>query len=288
MNKTIESGQISAHFGKNVIIIKEDNSKISAKLRTSLPKLVVGDLVNYQLSNNDLVVTNLIKRNNLLQRADKLVAANISQMLIMIAPDPAPQHELIDSYLIAASINNIKSLIVLNKVDALKLENKNKIFDLLKIYQNLNYQIIEISCKTNYNLNSLHQCLLNNTSIIVGQSGVGKTSLLNKVLPNQYSKVSELSNIKQGKHTTSTAQLFALPYGGKLIDSPGVRSFALSNITKEQISAGFIEINQFAKLCKFNDCSHNLEPKCAVITALKEGLITKQRFNSYQYLIANN
>jgi len=286
-NKNIFVGQVAVHFGKNVAIIKENNILIKAKLRTNIPKLAVGDMVYYEQSASDLVVTGLVSRTTLLKRADKLVAANVDQMLIVIAPIPAVQSQLIDSYLVAANLTGIKPIIVLNKIDLLEKENANELYDLLQIYQKLKYEIIEISCHSTYNIAKLHQYLNAHVSVIVGQSGVGKTSLVNQLLPNQFSKTRELSNIMQGKHTTSFAQLFVLPSGGKLIDSPGVRSFTLDFASAAQITEGFIEISMLAKKCKFTNCSHQTEPDCAVQNALQQNLISLERFKNYQYLLAN-
>jgi len=285
MNDSSKIGQISAHFGKKAVLFTADNKKMTVKLRANLPNLAVGDYVTYQLLQNDVVISDIQPRNSLLKRGNKLVAANISQMLIVIAPEPNPSNELIDRYLIAAQFSNIKPVLVLNKSDLLGQNNQQLIEELLAIYQQLQIDIVQISTYAAQNLQSLDGLLSGHTSILVGQSGVGKTSIINYLLPNQTSKIGDLSSIKQGKHTTSSAQLFVLDKGAKLIDSPGVRSFELQNITKEQINMGFSEIYQISAKCKFRNCNHINEPNCAVKQAVMAGIIHPKRYQSYQKLL---
>jgi len=280
-----KKGQIIAHFGQSALILNSDQQKISAKLRPSLGQVIVGDLVEYQQIFPDYVVCKLDKRTTLLKRANKLVASNLTQMLIVIAPEPAPQFELIDSYLIAAQITGVKPLLILNKIDLLNAQNKTQIMDLLNLYQNLNLTTLQISSLKQQNFAQLQQHLAAQTSVFLGQSGVGKTSIINVLLPSETNKVQELSSINQGKHTTSVSQLFCLPNGGKLIDSPGVRSFALENLTLKQLNASFVEISKHMEKCKFRNCSHQADAGCAVQKALACGLIHPQRWRSYCRLV---
>lgn len=216
--------------------------------------------------------------------ATKTVAANIDTIIIVCAVEPEPSLELIDHYILASELLPAETFIVINKTD---LKNaKVVITSLENKYHKLAYPIIE-TCKTDpSSLNTLAKQLINKTCIFVGQSGVGKSTLINALVPDLEIETQSISNqISQGRHTTSTTTLYDLPHGGELIDSPGVREFSAPKLDVKKIMIGFIEIYKTAKYCKFHDCKHINEPQCAVKLAVEKNKINEERYLSYKELI---
>lgn len=270
----------------------DDKGKIHQCVsRANIKSLVAGDQIVW-CAGSDLtgVIESRLPRENLLERPDnfgklKPVAANIDQILIVVACEPAPQPNLIDRYLVAAELMEIDPIIVLNKADLLDEYNTEIIQSTLDIYRELDYPVIQIACSRHQEaqLNDLPEHINNKTSIVVGQSGVGKSSLINKLLPDAQLRVGGLSELtREGTHTTSMAKLFHLPDGGQLIDSPGIRDFSLWHINHQQLQQGFREIAALLGHCKFRDCKHETEPGCAIIAAAEEYLIDPERFESYE------
>jgi len=258
--------------------------------RTNLGSIVAGDIVTWRAGNKlSGVIESRSNRRSILERQDnfgrlKAVAANIDQMLIVIAAEPSPQGMLIDRYLVAAELMQIDAALVLNKIDLVNASNCEPLDTLLGRYQNLGYSTAKIlsSRHQRAQLDELSPLIENNTSIVVGQSGVGKSSLINALLPEANLPVGSLSrNTGEGMHTTTQARLFHLPSGGRLIDSPGIRDFGLWHINAEQLPFGYIEIAETAALCKFRNCQHLKEPGCAVRQGIESGEISIERLNSF-------
>lgn len=303
LGKQVQSGKLSSeqkglvicryskHF--EVQALEGDNKGVVHRCvsRTNLGSVVTGDIVIWR-AGADLtgVIESRMERHSLLERPDnfgnlKPVASNIDQVLVVIACEPQPQPNLIDRYLVAAELMSIRPIIVLNKADLLSDSNRQKINSLLECYQTLSYDTVSIvsSRHQTAELSNLHDFIEQRTSIVVGQSGVGKSSLINTLLPNAKLEVGELSEqTREGTHTTTKATLFHLPSGGKLIDSPGIRDFSLWHINIKQLEQGFIDIAQHIGYCRFRDCKHENEPGCAVHQAVKNGDIMQDRFESYQ------
>jgi len=259
--------------------------------RANLSSIVSGDRVVWRAGPNKTgVVEGRLDRTSILERPDnfgnlKPVAANIDQMLIVIACAPTPQPNLIDRYLVAAELMHIRPVIVLNKADLLSDQNKGDIDQLLSVYQNLGYQTTHIISSRHQqpSLSDLPTLIDQHTSIVVGQSGVGKSSLINTLLPAAKLKVGDLSEqTGEGTHTTTKAKLFHLPSGGQLIDSPGIRDFSLWHIDPLQLQYGFVEIAEVVSDCRFRDCKHQNEPGCAVNSAVASGQISPTRYASYE------
>jgi ribosome biogenesis GTPase len=212
----------------------------------------------------------------------KPIAANIDQLLLIIAPQPAPSSGLIDDYLVMAEALGIKPVIVFNKIDLLSDAAYKHWQTELAHYQQLSYPLIFISTLQPAAFSQLNPLLNQHTNILVGQSGVGKSSIIQSLFPTLDIRVSELSTHSQhGKHTTTTTYLYHLPCGGHLIDSPGVRSFSLWSMPSNQIAHCFIEFRPYLNHCRFKNCQHRTEPDCAVLAALMEGKIEKKRYESY-------
>src|SRR5690606_2971026 len=203
------------------------------------------------------------------------------------APLPEPHANLIDRYLIAAEHAGIRPLLLLNKADLIDADNEQALNRLLGVYRQLGYPILEVSAHQGDGMQALQALLDNHISVFVGQSGVGKSSLVNSLLPEVATRVGPLSELTgKGTHTTTTARLFHFPRGGDLIDSPGIREFGLGHVSRSDVEAGFIEFRDLLGHCRFRDCKHDREPGCALLKALEEGQVQQQRMNSYRHIIS--
>lgn len=293
-----ETGLIIAHYGRQLEVQGIDGEHAGqiwrCHLRSNLEALVTGDLIIWQAdSTNQIgVVSALLPRSSLLTRPDpyqkiKPVAANVSLILIVFAPLPTPSTGLIDRYLVACETVGIPALLVLNKSDLLDTETGANLRSLLQEYQTLGYDSIEVSCLGD--LSALRAHIGTKNVAFVGQSGVGKSSLINVLLPQAMQRVNIISDNSQlGQHTTTTTRLFPLTNGGALIDSPGIREFGLWHLNETQIQQGFIEFRELYGTCRFRNCQHQTEPDCAIKQAAAEGKILPRRLESLNRLLAES
>jgi ribosome biogenesis GTPase / thiamine phosphate phosphatase len=263
-------------------------------LRANLPALVTGDQVVWRAGNQGIgVIVAQLPRNTELCRPDsrgqlKPVAANVDLIVIVFAPLPEPHPNLIDRYLVAAEHAGITPLLLLNKADLIDAQNGPALEALLAVYRQLGYPLLEVSAHEGGGMQVLQERLNGHVSVFVGQSGVGKSSLVNSLLPGVDTRVGPLSEqTGAGTHTTTTARLFHFPGGGKLIDSPGIREFGLGHVSRDDVEAGFIEFHELLGHCRFRDCKHDREPGCALLKALEEGRIQQQRMNSYRHILSS-
>ncbi|WP_136064570.1 small ribosomal subunit biogenesis GTPase RsgA [Modicisalibacter radicis] len=285
-------GRVIAHFGRSLDVGGVDDDALHrCHLRANLDSLVTGDRVVWrEASDGSGVVVARDARDNVLERPDprgqlKPVAANIDQILIVFAVEPAPFANLIDRYLVAAEATGIEPVLVLNKTDLLPADGGEQ-GRLLARYEALGYAVIEASTRRDGGLGALHERLTGRTSVFVGQSGVGKSSLIDELLPDAALRIGALSeDSRKGTHTTTTARLYRLPAGGELIDSPGIREFGLSHLDEQQITDGFIEFRDYLGRCRFRDCRHRQEPGCALRDAVERGAISAERFASYRRIL---
>jgi len=217
---------------------------------------------------------------------EKPLAANITQMVVLLAIEPEPSEYLLDQYLIAAEKIGIKVLITVNKSDLLSDTDKTRFMERFGHYEDIGYPLIFISSRFKDGLVPLTEHLKHETSILVGQSGVGKSSLTNSLIPDLELQTNKLSDKKQsGQHTTSASTLYALPEGGELIDSPGVRSFRLGKIDRSTLEQGFREFHDFLGHCRFSNCSHDTEPGCALTEAVQDGKIHPLRLQNFRHML---
>ena len=292
-----EKGLVIAHFGVQVEIEADNGERQRCHLRANLESLVTGDEVVWRRGEPTGVVVARMERNSALKRPDnhgeiKPVAANIGRIIIVIAPEPKPHANLIDRYLVASHAVDIQPIILLNKHDLVSDDNRENIDQLLSMYSELGYRVIRASTRDQVQdhdgMKELLDELSQHTSVFVGQSGVGKSSLVNVLLPEENIRTGALSEATgKGTHTTTTARLFHLPCGGRLIDSPGIREFGLWHMDRNQIEAGFAEFHPHLGHCKFRDCEHRQEPGCALLAALEAGEISEKRMASYRHMITS-
>lgn len=284
-------GLVISHKGGLIQVETDKNTVIKCKPRANLGRIICGDQVTIEALKNDFVIVAIQPRNNLIQRIDGFgktheVAANISQLIIFLSVVPEPNLFLLDQYLVTAVNQKITPIIVLNKTDLLN-EAGDDPFNLKQIYQPLGHQVFHLSLKLDLGLEQLKSQFNNHTNLISGVSGAGKSSLVNAILPEQKSiKTAEISAFnKEGKHTTRTSTLYHLAQGGNLIDTPGVRGFNPVINDKSDIRLGFEEIYKLSYDCKFNNCNHINEPKCAVKQAFDEGHLATSRYEHYLKLM---
>jgi len=288
------SGTVISHQGKRIQVENEKGELISCYIRTHIEKPVCGDRVIWQLDDNSetgIIIALQTRRNEWgrsTRRGEyKVVAANITQALIMVSAKPEIHEGLIDRYLVALENHAINAIIVFNKIDLLSEAQHLTYRQRLHIYQQLGYPIIETSVKQSLGLDSLLVALQNETSIVMGESGVGKSSLIQALLPDEQLRIGDISVAhEQGTHTTTTARFYHLTIGGNIIDSPGIREFYIPHFSAEELMQGFREFHPYLGLCQFRDCQHNLEPGCALRRAVEKGEITERRWRSYHSIAA--
>lgn len=292
-----QTGRVIAHYGVQLAIEALEGELAGQRFRchrrSNIEALVTGDRVIWQpaAEGQTGVITALLPRESVLVRPDpynklKPVAANIDRILLVIAPAPTPSAELIDRYLIACETTGIRPVIVLNKADLMTPAEAERLGALLASFATLGYETRTLSAHGD--MGDLLTLVAGRTVVFVGQSGVGKSSLINALLPDVAQKVHELSvNSKLGQHTTTTACWFDLPGGGALIDSPGIREFGVWHMDRDQLLAGFIEFQPHLGQCRFRNCSHAHEPGCALLVAMEAGQIQPRRLASFQRLVAD-
>jgi ribosome biogenesis GTPase len=300
-----KEGLLVSRYGEQADIIDlKDHHKYRCYLRQNLGSPVPGDQVTYRLDANEHGVVEAIEeRTSVLQRPSqhkgvKPVVANISRIFVVTAPLPDFSASLLDRYLVAVTDANIEVVIVVNKWDLNSEIEKQAIEEQLLIYKNLGYTIILVSTKTGLGLAQLKQSALNHKSILVGQSGVGKSSIINQLFPEQNMLVNEVSeNSRLGQHTTTASKLFLFHdkpenadqsehMTGFIIDSPGIREFGLWHMDQKTIAEGFIEFSDYIGTCKFRDCQHVNEPGCEILSAVNQQVIHLQRWNNYCKIIS--
>ncbi len=281
----VQIGLVITRYGQRLLVESEAGDLVQCTARRNIDLSVAGDQVIFQMSDDNTgVVTALLERDNTLERSHKIIAANIDELWLVVAIEPHYQFDLIDRYLVVAENGNLPIRIVVNKIELSK--NIEQVKTDFAMYQSIGYKVSYLSVKEQIGTAEFKQQLNDKTHIFLGQSGVGKSSLINELIPNLNLRVNEISKkSKLGKHTTTNTTLYHIPSGGDLIDSPGVREFHLNTLTSQEILSGFREFKPFIGQCKFRNCVHINEPDCAIKNALGNGSIHPKRYESYLNLI---
>ena len=276
----VQTGQV-IEFYSNSCLVKTNLGEFNC---IAIKNIVVGDFVQLEIIQDSKKplgkITKVNKRSSVLSRRDgnknKLFAANVTHVGILVTPNPKTTTEFIDKWILKTKLSNIEPFILNNKID---MESDQEYINKIKIYRDINFNIINISAKYDENLDELINFIKNKCVLFVGNSGAGKSTLTSKIIGREL-KTNELSN-DQGVHTTSISSLYELTDNAKVIDSPGMRDIELVDYSRENIINGFEEIFELSKNCKFNDCNHINNQGCKVIEGLANGFISKSRYNNF-------
>ena len=276
----VQTGQV-IEFYSNSCLVKTNFGEFTC---LAIKNVVVGDFVELEIiQDSKKFLGKILKINQRFSSLSKknkgkkkLFAANITHVGILITPKPKTSSEFIDKWILKTKLSNIEPFILNNKID---MGSDQEYINKIKIYRDINFNIINISAKYDENLDELINFIKNKCVLFVGNSGAGKSTLTSKIIGKEL-KTNELSN-DQGVHTTSISSLYELTDNGKVIDSPGMRDIELLDYSRENIINGFEEIFELSKNCKFNDCNHINNQGCKVIEGLANGVISKSRYNNF-------
>jgi len=276
---TSSHGRVVAAFGRQYEVELDDGSVALCYPRGKKSLIACGDGVSVDLNLPDQgVITEIDTRRTLLYRSDafrqKLFAANATQAIVVVAAEPGFSDELITRCIVAAVQQRMRVVIVLNKIDLAEKTAAARVQ--LLPFRTLGCEVMELSAHDN--ADALRPVLADHTSVLVGQSGMGKSTLINALLPNARAATREISSaLDSGKHTTTHTRLYTLDANSALIDSPGMQEFGLSHLSRAEIEQGFIEFLPYLDRCRFRDCKHDREPDCALTAAVTEGKISARR-----------
>lgn len=278
------SGQVVAAFSRKYLVELVDGELLPCLTRGKKSELACGDQVQVKRTGDAQgVIENILPRSSLLYRSDafrqKLIAANVTQIIFVVAAEPAFSDEVLTRCLIAAHNQQLATLIVLNKCDLVASATAAR--TVLAPYRTIGYSVLELSAKES--VAPLLPFLQGHSSVLVGQSGMGKSTLINALLPDAHSATREISTaLNSGKHTTTHARLHHLNANSHLIDCPGVQAFGLHHLDFGDIEEGFVEFAPYRGLCRFNNCRHLHEPGCALKQAAQDRKIDARRLKLFQ------
>ncbi len=303
MTKAARAGIVIASHGRTLLVESDDGDLVPCVARRTAGAPICGDRVDWlPQPHGPAAVIRVHDRATLLSRPDargkpKLLCANVDQLLVVTALSPSAHDngadhaatlkpDLIDSYLVAAEVCGLDAMIVVNKIDLADADRRAGLERVLAVYRRSGYRVRTASVKCGEGLDGLRAELRDHRSVLVGESGVGKSSLIDALVPGHDIRIGELSRAGGlGQHTTTVAMLFHLPDGGDLIDSPGVREFRLWPLTAGELAQGFREFRAHAGHCRFRDCRHLDDPGCALAEAAARGEISPARLDSYRRLL---
>ena len=279
------------------------NARIKGKFKiediTSTNPLAVGDVVDFEkedIAEGSVIIHNIYPRKNYITRQSPhnkhlhhIVASNLDQSILLATLiDPKTSTGFLDRFLVASEAYHVPAIIVYNKSDLFQEKEKDKFEEIKKAYEKIGYRVMLMSLNENIGVNEVNKLLKNKTTLISGHSGVGKSSFINSIFPGLLLKTQDVSRWSgKGLHTTTFAEMYDLPFGGKIIDTPGMREFALMDIETQELSHYFREMKELINDCKFNNCMHIEEPGCAVKTAVEEGKIDASRYISYLNILGS-
>jgi ribosome biogenesis GTPase len=283
---TIETAQVVECFGRRAIVQLAAGTRRAAAVFGKRTEIVCGDRVRIDVAveQHDLQIVEVLPRKTTFARTDtrgrtEVLAANVSLLVVVFAPQPQPDLYIVDRYLAGAAYSGLGALVILNKKDLASDDQ------LLSEYRGAGYRTLSLCAKSGTSVDDLQAAVSGETFLLVGQSGVGKSTLTNALLPQSQRPTRELSSASEGRHTTVSSAMFFLVDGGALIDSPGVRDYAPTPLADDSVQVGWPEILSRAPQCRFNDCLHLREPGCAVLSAVESEAISARRYESYKRLL---
>ncbi len=279
----------------------DDGSVFNARIKgvfkiegiTSTNPIAVGDEVNIEIENEaegTAMITEIYDRKNYITRqspANKnqhhIVASNLDQSIVFATlKEPRTSTGFIDRYLVTCEAYHIPAIVVFNKADIYRKKEEERFEELEEVYTEIGYPVFKISVTNNEGLDELKEVLKDRSTLLSGHSGVGKSSFINAIFPDFHLKTRDVSGWSgKGQHTTTFAEMFDLPFGGKIIDTPGMREFGIVDIEKQELSHYFPEMRALLNDCQFNNCLHINEPGCAIKNAVEDGSIFSERYISY-------
>lgn len=301
----MEKGIVIKSTGSHYLVRLENENIVSCRIKgrmrlediKSTNPVAVGDRVVVEPEGEDGLIDEVLERKNYivrkasnLSKQSHVLAANVDQALLLVTINyPVTTPVFIDRFLASAEAYGIPVVLVFNKIDRYDKKHLKEMAQWRELYENIGYQTISISAKNMEDLEMVKALLRDKVSVIAGHSGVGKSTLINKIEPGLNLKTAEISDAHhQGKHTTTYAEMHRFSFGGYIIDTPGVRGFGLINIEKEELSHFFREIFNASKDCQFNNCTHTNEPGCAVKKSVEAGGIALTRYQSYVNILMNS
>jgi ribosome biogenesis GTPase / thiamine phosphate phosphatase len=280
---------VVASYRRGYQVCLDDGARLACITRGRKLEVACGDRVLLQLDGGDRgVITSVEARSSLLYRADhfkqKTLAANVTQIVVVVSAEPPFSDELLTRCLVAAECAGLKILIVCNKAD---LEQSAHAWQALAAYQNLGYRRLALSARSD--CAPLRALLQDEASVLVGQSGMGKSTIINTLLPQSNVATREISHaLNAGKHTTTAAVWYVLDHASSIIDTPGLQSFGLAHLSVAQLTHAFPEFRDQAGHCRFSNCAHQSEPDCQLLRAVHLGSATEKRLSLLRLLIAEN
>jgi ribosome biogenesis GTPase len=279
---------IVASHGQRHLARTSDGTILACFARSRVGTLVCGDRVRLLLTGAaEAVIETILPRSSLIYRSDrkreKPIAANVTQAIVVVAPTPRPSAELIDRCLAAAEHAGVKGLLVYNKIDLDPDAHSRS--SLLPRYRPLGYRVCELCARSG--VHELWPALRGETSLLIGQSGVGKSTLVNALAPDAHARTDAVSRTQAGRHTTTHARLYRLDEQTSLIDSPGMHQFGLQHIAPSELASCFVEFRRFLGDCRFNDCRHVDEPGCALVAAVQRNEVSPHRMRAYAAILGS-
>lgn len=289
MNLATVSATVIATFSRRMRLRLDDGGVVDARIKGKRVKPVCGDRVDAEPIENesDWLITNISERRNELTRPNmrgkvEVLAANLDYLVVVAAAEPKADWFIVDRYLCAAELMGIDACVVFNKSD---LGTSSVLYE-LDTYFDIGYDVVSCSALTGEGIDNVRKLLATHQAIVVGQSGVGKSSIINSLLGDDVQKTSAISDkSREGRHTTVNSVMISLPGGGVIIDSPGVRDYAPALESSTIASHGFREIRDAAQECRFANCRHLREPGCAVKDRSDAGTISPRRYESYKRIV---
>lgn len=288
MKPRLRAGIVVAAYGRSYTVRLDDGQTVPCHPRGKRSELACGDRVQVAMQSADQgVVETVDPRSVLFYRSDayrqKLIAANVTQIVVVLATEPSWYEELLNRCLVAAEAGGTRAIIILNKCD---LPGADRAREALSAYERVGYPVLPLIAKRD--VAPLHEALGGHTSVLVGQSGMGKSTIINAVCPDARAATAEVSAaLDSGRHTTTHARLYRIDEESALIDSPGMQEFGLHHVPRQEIDACFPEFRPWIGQCRFANCRHLEEPGCAIAAACRDGGIATRRLSAYRAIVAS-